>query len=125
MTIGIVETAVVKIDHAKAYKAFTDPSLSLYLPVSEQGEIVSVEKASKIEHWTVSDQVQDEVPHTLANSTGAISNALIKTSGDHSFAILPRSVAFGGIGALQTWLKTLVRNPSGDLLNFQLYQEGV
>lgn len=112
----------VFIDARKSIQhAFTDLTVSMHLPTDNIGNIVCIDKATRLECWVSKpDQRRKHLPDIMATSKAGISHALLRKEGDGGYSRLPMSVAFASIKVLDDWLYTLHRHPEGDVYAFEV-----
>ena len=104
--------------------AFIDANTFLYIPVDAEGTVVDVEKAHKLLCWKVSEgYTESPLPDLITSLPEIIPSALLRLQGDASYGTLARSIAFGSIGKMECWLKTLIRDPEGDRTDLVIYKK--
>lgn len=115
--------STILINNSKVYAdAFTNQFIRLYIPVDEDGKLVAVSEAVRLECWYPGGRNQ-QIPETTTMSLEGITKSLIKADDDHEFATLSRSVAYGSIAKMETWLRTLHRWKEGDVKSFSIYNK--
>lgn len=112
----------ILINPGKAYSdAFSNKNTCLYIPVDENGQMVDVKHAVKLECWTPGER-NEQIPKSTTFTAIGIVNSLVKQLGDHEFCTLSRSVAYGSLAKMDYWLHTLHRHEEGDYTNISVYQ---
>lgn len=119
-----VTTNSVMINKSKSFRdAFSNPKISMYIPVDSNGTVVALESGMvhRLERWVSTPHLGLRAVEELKNNGTGISNATLKHDDDEHFGMLPRSVAFCSLRAMNEWLENLVRDPQGDIENLTLY----
>lgn len=102
--------------------AFTNPSVHLFLPTDQLGNMICPSKAARMECWRPAERRARSTLSTVFNTnTSGLAYSLLKHVDEGQYSLLTMSIAFGSISVLNDWLHTLERYPQGDVIQFEVF----
>lgn len=121
MSEQVKESSTVTISHGKVYRdAFERPDMKLYIPVDKDGNLVHVSEAAALQCWVTGGR-NPQIPEAMTMSAKGLTSSLVKGHSETDFGWLDRTVAYGSLAKMESWLLTLHRDVSGDIGDMQIY----